>query len=444
MSSRSRPARRERQDDPLEAVKPLVVLVLFGTILYGAYTVVQKGPTPGLQPDATATGGLAEAPVFNPPRVDLPAEPGATPAHAETAGGLGGPIPFGGAIPVGGANPVSPPLSSPTLPAAPTPSPSAAIATGAAPAADFAADRPAGFPPAPATPEQPGAAPTVSSAPTYLSAQTAPPPGPDAVPPAPAARPDRYAALPAPGLAPAPPPAVVTATAGPAPAGPAPFAAVWADAHDKLAAGRYAEALQALSAWHDDPSLGLEESQRLDDLLGQLAGTVIYSQRDLMLPPHVVAPGDTLPALAAPLGVSWQLLAKINGIDDPARLVPGEHLKLVRGPFDAVVSVSRRRLTLQLHGNYAGSFPVVVGRQFLARVGGSLPVVEVHRADAATTRAATLQRSVVLGDGLVIEAVDDPGLLADGGPSSSLVVSVRDLNDVIDILGPGSRVLIRQ
>ena len=228
------------------------------------------------------------------------------------------------------------------------------------------------------------------------------------------------------------------------------FASAWADAHDKLAAGRYAEALSGLSVWYDDPSLGLEESQRLEDLLGQLAGTVVYSQQDLLLPPHVVAAGETLPAIAGPLGVSWQLLAKINGVEDPERLVPGEHLKVMRGPFDGVVSISRRRLSLQLRGTYAGSFPVVVGRQFLARVGGAVPVVEVSRGamagqdTAAPPGTATLRRSILLADGLVIEAVDDPSVVSDTVPPTSLVVSVRDLDELLDILGPGSRVLIRQ
>jgi LysM repeat protein len=278
--------------------------------------------------------------------------------------------------------------------------------------------------------------------PTYLNPQSAPPPAANDPP----GRPDRYATLPGGSLPPAPlapPPAPVMA---PDPrtgsASSSAFASAWADAHDKLTAGRYAEALSGLSVWYDDPSLGLEESQRLEDLLGQLAGTVIYSQQDLLLAPHVVAPGETLDAVAAPLGVSPQLLAKINGVDDPARLVPGEHLKVIRGPFDAVVSISRRRLSLQLAGNYAGSFPVLVGRQFLGRVGGSLPVTEVARAGAAGT--ASLRRSVVLAEGLVIEAVDDVATVSDNVPPSSLIVSVRDLDELLDILGPGSRILVRQ
>ena len=231
------------------------------------------------------------------------------------------------------------------------------------------------------------------------------------------------------------------------------FASAWADAHDKLATGCYAEALAVLSAWHDDTSLGLEESHRLEELLGQLAGTVIYSQQDLLLPPHIVGPGETLPAIAAPLTVPWQLLAKINGVTDPNALIPGEPLKVVRGPFDAVVSVSLRRLSLQVGGNYAGSFPIGVGRQIQERIGSSLPVVDVQRGSASSeppgpiAQVSYLSRgtkSIGLGNGMTVEAVNDPTALSDGVPTSSLVISARDLDEIIDILGPGSHVLIRQ
>jgi hypothetical protein len=258
-------------------------------------------------------------------------------------------------------------------------------------------------------------------------------------------RPERLAAL-------APPSAASLPPEMPPPAGTLPssaaFATAWADAHEKLAGGRYAEALTALSVWYDDPSLGLEESHRLEDLLGQLAGTVIYSQQDLLQPPHVVAPGETLPAIAAQLGVSWQLLAKINGVGDPMQLIPGEHLKVVRGPFDAVVSVARRRISLQVGGAYAGSFPVVIGREFLPRVGSSLPVAEVRReagvSQAPIPGAAATRPTILLADGLSIQAADDPAVVADDAAPGSLIVSVRDLAELIDILGPGSSVLVRQ
>jgi hypothetical protein len=382
--------RHDRDTDSMEAIKPLVVLALFGTILYGAFSMVQKGPGP-----AAGSSELAEAPPFAAPEVHVP-----TPA----------------ALPDGFARPAS--------------------------GGGFAAPAVAVVPPVPApvvVPAEPA-----SAAPTYLTAESAPPPVAASVglPPAgESARPDRFATLPSAPLVPADLPAPAAAPPREPAAPTAAFATAWSDAHDKLTSGRYAEALQALSVWYDDPSLGLEESHRLEDLLGQLAGTVIYSQQDLLLPPHVVGPGETLPAIAAPLGVSPQLLAKINGIVDPLRLTPGEHVKLIRGPFDAVVSVSRRRLSLQLAGAYAGSFPAVVGRQFLDRVGGSLPVVEVVLGDAA---AVAPRRALILGDGLTIEAVEDPATVSDAVPPSSLVVSTRDLDELLDILGPGSRVLVRQ
>jgi hypothetical protein len=141
------------------------------------------------------------------------------------------------------------------------------------------------------------------------------------------------------------------------------------------------------------------------------------------------------------------LLGKINGIADAAPLVPGEHLKLIRGPFDAVVSVSRRRLSLQLQGAYAGSFPVVVGRSFLPRVGSTLSVSEVRR-ETPSNRGfdprAAVRHGIVLADGLVIEAAPDPNTISEDAMPGSLIVADRDLVELSDILGPGSSVIIRQ
>lgn len=399
MAQRSKTSpRRERDADPMDSLKPLLVLGLLGTILYGAFSVIQRGPAGGVaswQPPGPTVGTTAsDAPAFQAPAVELPpAQP-----TSSAAGML-----------------------APALAAAPLPIPAASSPPAPTVVAEAAADQP----------------------PTYLTAQSAPPPV-TASPVAPP-RPD---AQPSASLSPAP------AVGGPAAA--AAFASDWSEAHDKLAAGRYAEALAVLSVWYDDTSLGLEESQRLEELLGQLAGTVIYSQQDLLLPPHVVAAGETLKSIAAPLGVPWQLLAKINGVADPAQLVPGEQLKVLRGPFDAVVSVSRGRLSLQVGGNYAGSFPVLVGRQVQDRVGASLAVVDVRRggqpADAGPIGPAAQVAylagaggaSIVLGDGLSIEAVEDPSVIADKTPSTSLVVAAGDLDEIVDILGPGSHVLVRK
>jgi hypothetical protein len=125
---------------------------------------------------------------------------------------------------------------------------------------------------------------------------------------------------------------------------------------------------------------------------------------------------------------------------------------MIRGPFDGIVSISRRRLSLQVGTSYAGSFPVVVGRQLRDRVGGSLSVLAARQDAAADQAGATPvawaqagPRTIALSDGIVIEAVADPTLNAEENIApTSLVVSDRDLAELADILGPGSRVLIRR
>lgn len=406
MATRSKASsRRERDSDVGDSLKPLVVLALLGTILYGAWSVVAKSPSgPTTAPDVAGTA----APFA--PQVEVPTT---VPAAAPTT-------------------------------AAPTASTPTAFPPAVAGSGPFASP-----PPLTATP--PAVAPVTAAEqpPTYLSAVSAPPPvaEPMPVPAQPAAMPPT-AFEPPDAARSGPPVGAVKPAAGAA------FASSWADAHDKLAAGRYAEALSVLSAWYDDPSLGPEESQRLEDVLNQLAGSVIYSQQDLLQAPHVVEAGETLPAIAAPLGVPWQLLAKINGVPDPNRLVPGESLKVLRGPFDAVVSVSRRRLSLQVAGNYAGSFPVVVGRQVRERIGATLPVVSVQGGEpqaepqGPASQVAWSQpgpRAIALSEGLAIAGAADPAVVVEEAvPPGTLIVAARDLDELVDILGPGSRVLVRQ
>lgn len=394
MSHRSRGRRHGRASDPLDTVKPLVVLGLLGMIVYGAMTMVRSGPA---TPPAVA--GLDASAPLAPAAVDLPATPIAAPIFAASA--------------------PSPP--EPTAPGTTVPEPSPTyLQAQAAPPPSAAA--PAPVPPPVPAPPPPMTAPVAA----------APPTAPAPVPPS--------AAIPAPttdgGVLPTARQAAAVA------AGSTAFAAAWADAHDKLAAGQYAEALSLLSVWYDDPSLGPEETRRLDALLGQLAGTVIYSQQDFLLPAHVVSAGQTLHSIAAPLQVPWQLLAKINGIPDPDQLIPGEHVKLVQGPIDAVVSVSRGRLSLQVAGHYAGSFPAVIGRAVTDRVGVSVAVVDVRSTGAAGDPAA--RRTLVLADGMAIEAVDDPAAHASGAVGSTVLVASRDFAELVEILGPGSHVLVRR
>ncbi len=57
------------------------------------------------------------------------------------------------------------------------------------------------------------------------------------------------------------------------------------------------------------------DTQKVETLLSQLAGTVVYSTEHQLEPARVVKPGETLETIAKEYNVPWQLLAKINGFN---------------------------------------------------------------------------------------------------------------------------------
>ena len=132
-------------------------------------------------------------------------------------------------------------------------------------------------------------------------------------------------------------------------------------AERELDEGRPAQAHLALSNLYNNPEMSPAQASRVAELLDQLAGHIIYSQLHLLEPPYTVKHGETLEQIAQSYNVPWQLLANINGIRDPKRLEQGKQLKVVRGPFNAVIDLQRYELMLMLAGRYAGRFPIGVG-----------------------------------------------------------------------------------
>jgi hypothetical protein len=233
-------------------------------------------------------------------------------------------------------------------------------------------------------------------------------------------------------------------------------------AQKQLDQGGLVEALESLSQFYGDPTLTAEQDRQLTDLLGQLAGTVLYSRQHLLEQPHVVQPGEGLREIANAYNVPWQLLAKINGIRDPQNLPPGQRIKVVRGPFHAVVHLDRYELVLTLQGRYAGRFPIGIGRDQQQLEG----VYEVKDKtidpayygpdqfiDAADPNNPLGERWIGLGKPgsnilqttrLGIHGTNDPANVGSGSGRGSICLGSRDVEDVYDILSIGSRVVIQR
>lgn len=134
-----------------------------------------------------------------------------------------------------------------------------------------------------------------------------------------------------------------------------------ATADKQYKADQRKEALATLSLFYSTPNMAPSDREQLLSRLDALASEVVYSRRHLLEQPHRVGHNETLMEIAARYEVPWQLLANINGIEDPVTVLPGTELKVVRGPFRAEIALELNELTLFLGDLYAGRFPVAVG-----------------------------------------------------------------------------------
>ncbi|QDV68299.1 LysM domain protein [Rosistilla carotiformis] len=220
----------------------------------------------------------------------------------------------------------------------------------------------------------------------------------------------------------------------------------------QVAAGELREALFTLSLFYGSPDLTAEQTAQLMPRLNALAGEVVYSQRHLVESAYRVQPGDTLQAIAAARRVPVQVLANINGISDPASLVPGTELKVFTGPFRAEVNLSKSQLALFLGDLFAGSFTVKTGTS-PAPTEGTFAIQAKQKARAyygmdGTTFAAGDPRNpygdfwIDLGDRLSIHG--SPSMQPGVSGLGCIQMNTADARDVYGILSEGSSVTIRR
>jgi LysM repeat protein len=234
------------------------------------------------------------------------------------------------------------------------------------------------------------------------------------------------------------------------------FSAARVAVQSALDRGELSQALLLLSDWYGDPSLSPAEATEVQGLLSQLAGSVIYSTEHRLEPPYMVQAGEKLADIAEKHNVPWQLLAKINGITNPDELLPGQQLKVIRGPFSARIDLSEHKLVLMLDRRYAGQFAVdiepttsieegywAVNQKLLTpgSVGMTNPaagtISEERSILLTNTTGGNGQVTILRGPGAASPAATDP---------TGRVIQLRgtDVEDVYDILSLGSQIVIRR
>ncbi|MDO4571089.1 MAG: LysM peptidoglycan-binding domain-containing protein [Planctomycetia bacterium] len=132
-------------------------------------------------------------------------------------------------------------------------------------------------------------------------------------------------------------------------------------AEQKIKEGKALEVLKSLSPFYGDSRFTSAEMERLTELLVKSATEVIYLPKSYMEPPYIVEQGDTLESIAAQYNIPTEFLARVNGLAAGQPLTPGASLKVVRGPFNAVIYLDRYEMLLTLNGMFAGRFWIGIG-----------------------------------------------------------------------------------
>lgn len=119
---------------------------------------------------------------------------------------------------------------------------------------------------------------------------------------------------------------------------------VMADAKRLMDAGDLLGARQALNPAITSGMLPADEQKLAMQLQEQLNKTLVFSPRRLPDDPWVdtytLQPGDVLQRIAPKYAVTAKFIQRLNNISDPRRIRAGQTLKVIKGPFHAVVTKS--------------------------------------------------------------------------------------------------------
>lgn len=231
---------------------------------------------------------------------------------------------------------------------------------------------------------------------------------------------------------------------------PADFAEGLLTAKERQAEGQILEAHALLSELYWKHA---EHRELLMDSLQQTSSAIFLTADEQFGEPHFVEYGETLESIGREYEVPWQYLAQLNEVT-PEKLQAGQQLKVVRGPFGAVVDLSRYTLTVHAHGWYVRHYSIGIGRDEKTPT-GKFQVQEKlenpvwYDPDGGVVEADDPQNPLGeywlgLGNHIGIHGTIDPASIGAAASRGCIHLGDTDIREVYELLGTGSEVTIRR
>ncbi len=212
--------------------------------------------------------------------------------------------------------------------------------------------------------------------------------------------------------------------------------------------GDYVAAQRELSKWYwRTPDRRSQYRRQLDDL----AKSLYFSPQPLFHEPYLVQPGDQLRVIAQRYKLSWQYLSRLNHVD-PRKLRMGQKLKVVDGPFSALVSLSNFELIVHLNGSFVKSYRVGIGKEGTTPIGtftvkNKLEDPTYFGPDGVVIAAEDPknplgERWIDIGDSYGIHGTIEPESIGRSESRGCIRMLNSDVEEVYDLLVIGSQVRI--
>ncbi|WP_417848081.1 L,D-transpeptidase family protein [Thalassoglobus sp.] len=214
-------------------------------------------------------------------------------------------------------------------------------------------------------------------------------------------------------------------------------------------------ALRTLSTWYWEYP---ERRRQLWHRLNLLSRRIYFQPHPHYMEPYEIQFGDRLETIARQHQVSWEYLSKINRVD-AQRIKAGKKLKVIQGPFSAVVDLTKFEVTVHAHGYFVVRMPVGIGKDGSTPIGKFKvtdkvvdpiyygPDIVIKNDDptnplgerwlAISDEAGTLE-------GYGIHGTIDPDSIGKADSRGCIRLHDQDVADLYDLLTIGSEVIIRR
>ena len=239
-------------------------------------------------------------------------------------------------------------------------------------------------------------------------------------------------------------------------------------APQKLPAGLDPETLKQIDAWQasghpkDDLSAHKELStlywnhpewrEFLRSRIEKTAKSIYFSRQPHYMTAYTIQPGDQLTKIAKLYNVPWEYLAKLNEVD-PRKIRPGQKLKVIKGPFAAVVDLHRFELTIQHHGFFVKRYKVGIGKDGTSPIGeftvkNKLTNPTYYGPNGNVVAADDPQNPlgeywIDIGDSYGIHGTVDPESIGKAESRGCIRMLNDEAAEVYGFLGLGAKVILR-